>query len=152
MLGGIFHFPQNSYITFCKEKVKILIEQQIMRCLMKGFQYMSIFHKKDAGLILRIHCLTRWSIYSFIPESPRWLLSNGKKKEARKILTKLAERNGKKLSDEVLDLLETDKDASTGKIWQLFSTKTLTARTAVICFNWYSISIFVIYKITNSTR
>ena len=75
-------------------------------------------------------------IFSFIPESPRWLLSNGRKKEANKILTKLAKRNHKSLAVDSLNLLEADETPSTGKIWQLFSTKTLSFRTIVICFNW----------------
>ena len=75
-------------------------------------------------------------ISSFIPESPRWLLSNGKTKEARKILIKLAKGNGKKLTNEMLELLQSVEEKTTGRIWQLFSTKTLSLRTVIICLNW----------------
>ena len=74
---------------------------------------------------------------SIIPESPRWLLRNGKRKEAESILTKLAEKNGKPMKKEMLESLEADKDTSKGKLWQLFSTKVLAFRTSIIFINWY---------------
>ena len=74
--------------------------------------------------------------YSIVPESPRWLLSNGKREEAEQIIKKLAKRNGKIVTDEMLSSLEADKHRSKGRLWQLFSTKTLAFRTIVIFINW----------------
>ena len=36
--------------------------------------------------------------WPFVPESPRWLAQNGKKEEALKLLLKIADTNGRKLS------------------------------------------------------
>ena len=76
------------------------------------------------------------SFYSIVPESPRWLLSNGKRDEAEQVIKKLAKRNGKIVTDEMLSSLEADKHRSKGRLWQLFSTKTLAFRTTVIFINW----------------
>ena len=52
------------------------------------------------------------------------------------MLTKLAQKNGKSIAVETLGLIDVDENVSTGKIWQLFSTKTLALRATVICLNW----------------
>ena len=79
----------------------------------------------------------KWAFfYSIIPESPRWLLSNGRRKEALVIVRKLVKRNGKKISEDELNTLESETETARGKIWQLFSTKTVAFRTTVICINW----------------
>lgn len=74
--------------------------------------------------------------HSIMPESPRWLLSNGKRGEAIKIVRKIADRNGKTLTEEAISSLEAEKHAARGRLWQLFSTKTLALRTCVIFINW----------------
>ena len=42
----------------------------------------------------------------FVPESPRWLISNGKVKEAQRIIEKAAKINGVKLSTDVFEQTE----------------------------------------------
>lgn len=44
--------------------------------------------------------------WPFVPESPRWLAQNGKKEEALKLLLKIADTNGKKLSPENITLVD----------------------------------------------
>lgn len=75
------------------------------------------------------------------PESARWLLSNGRKEEAIRILANLAKHNNKELSKEVLYSLEVDESSQKGKLWQLFSTKVLALRTLVLCLNWFVVSM-----------
>ena len=79
-------------------------------------------------------------IYSIIPESPRWLLSKGKLEEATRIITKLAEVNGKQLPDRIISSFESDIGKTKGRVWQLFSTRVLAFRTIVIIINWYAAS------------
>ena len=108
------------------------------------------------GFILISYLLKDWQktqlsigipavIYIFyiciFPESARWLLSNGKREEALDILAKLAKRNKKELSKQTLYSLEVDKGNQKGKLWQLFSTKTLIFRTLVLFINWFIVSM-----------
>ncbi|CAG5027905.1 unnamed protein product [Parnassius apollo] len=82
------------------------------------------------------------SYYFILPESPRWLLTAGKAKEATIIMKTAAKRNG----------LPTDNiESSTQKIvaelssakkehvsfLALFRTPKLRARTIAICYNWF---------------
>ena len=75
------------------------------------------------------------------PESSRWLLSNGKREEAIRVLDKVAKRNQKHITKETLYLIEADKRHQKGKVWQLFSTKTLAFRTVVLFINWFIVSL-----------
>ena len=52
------------------------------------------------------------------------------------ILANLAKRNRNELTKEMLYSLEADKRNQKGKLWQLFSTKTLAFRTLVLFVNW----------------
>ena len=75
-------------------------------------------------------------VCSIVPESPRWLLSNGRRDDAMAIVTRMVKVNGKTVDEKALSNLESDSAHGTGRIWQLFSTKTMTFRTTVICINW----------------
>lgn len=44
--------------------------------------------------------------WPFVPESPRWLVQNGKKEEALQLLLKIADTNGKNLSPDNIALLD----------------------------------------------
>ena len=48
----------------------------------------------------------------------------------------LAEKNGKRLTDVELKALDSESENARGRIWHLFSTKTMAFRTSVICANW----------------
>ena len=69
----------------------------------------------------------------FIPESVRWLLVNGRKEEARKILERVAKVNKKEMPSE--DLLVPVTRASKG-VLELFKTWRLTKLLCIQIYAW----------------
>ncbi|XP_038048377.1 organic cation transporter protein-like [Patiria miniata] len=81
-----------------------------------------------------------------VPESPRWLISKGRFKEAEKIITKIAKVNGTKVPENLFESLEniqeneTDPKSSSARrttVLDLFRTPNIRKKTLVIFFNWF---------------
>ena len=70
-----------------------------------------------------------------IPESSRWLISQGKYDDADNIIQRIAKVNKKKIPSRIIDekTLETSKAAN---VYHLFSTFTMTKRTLILLWNW----------------
>ncbi|XP_060551325.1 organic cation transporter protein-like [Ruditapes philippinarum] len=90
------------------------------------------------------------SYYWIVPESPRWLLSQGRFVEAEEIMRKAAEVNKASLPDKIFDKDSIDLTAPKGKLWHLFSTRVMFIRTLVIFFNWMVVSM-VYYGLSLNT-
>lgn len=95
--------------------------------------------------------------YWILPESPRWQLAVGKKKQALNVLKKAAKCNGlptdniEQNVDEFLKRKELKKtEQNKGNIVDLVRTPVIRMYTVVICFNWtvcglcfYGVSQFI---------
>ncbi|XP_060063685.1 organic cation transporter protein-like [Ylistrum balloti] len=89
-------------------------------------------------LAVGVPCAIYVAYWWLMPESPRWLISQGKYGEAEQILRKVAEKNGTQYPEKYdLSQLEQHKP---GRMWQLFTHKTLAWRTLIIFLNWFSIA------------
>lgn len=73
-----------------------------------------------------------------LPESPRWLVSRGRIKEASAIVRHAAHVNKADVSDKILNLQDLQESESPQeKFWHLFKSPRLMIRCLVIFFNWW---------------
>lgn len=105
---------------------------------------------RNLQLIISVPPVVFLIFYYFIPESPRWLISQKRYKEAETILRRAAQINGKAW-DESENLEESDKMADTEaesvNILHLFKTPNLRKNTLLQYFNWFTAS-FIYYALT----
>lgn len=99
------------------------------------------------------------SYYWFVPESFRWLMNSGRKREATEIIMKAAKVNRVTLKEETIQQLhdhcnETEandfdfkKETTFPENSSLFSSRVLMFRTLACCFCWI-VNSFVAYGLT----
>jgi len=83
--------------------------------------------------------------YYFIPESPRWLVTQKRVKEAEVVLKKAAKVNKRTFRE--LFIEETKEEKSKATFLDLFKTSNLRKNTLIQYFNWFTAS-FVYYALT----
>ena len=82
-------------------------------------------------------------IIMITPESPRWLLSKNKKKEALKVLSDIAAGNGTEMTDKMKMMLDNDEEKTDDDnkvvegLTDLFRTRQLAAVTMIQIFSWF---------------
>ncbi|XP_068160676.1 solute carrier family 22 member 13-like [Antennarius striatus] len=79
--------------------------------------------------------------YCFLPESARWLLTQGRKEEALKVLQRAAQVNGRTMPEDKLDKLEIMDTPERRSMLDIFRLPYLRKRTLVMGFNWFASSI-----------
>lgn len=94
-------------------------------------------------------CVIYLFYWWFIPESPRWLISQRKYDEAEKIIQKAAKTNKVNIPKKTVDS-ETIITRTEGRVWQLFTSRVLFTRTIIQLWNWIVISM-VYYGVTMHT-
>ena len=107
-------------------------------------------------------CLLPLPLYFILPESPRWLAVNGRKKNAEEILTKIGRRNGKDMSDCQIEIIRNtlasiEKVANTREGQENLSPldmfrPTHIVKTLILLFNWVTIVVGVYTLSLNATK
>ncbi|XP_050441772.1 organic cation transporter protein-like [Adelges cooleyi] len=90
-------------------------------------------------LAITLPALFFFSYWWVVPESPRWLLAMGRKKEACKILTAGAEHNKRKLDSDFEKSMNVPAEKSNdnkANVFDLFRTPNLRKKTLAVFFNW----------------
>ncbi|XP_013421095.1 organic cation transporter protein [Lingula anatina] len=83
----------------------------------------------------------------FLPESPRWLLSQGRYKEVTSIVKRIAKSNKKPEPDMGKFIKEYESQTPNAEhgvkygYWDLFRTPTLAKQTLIFCFSWFCMSL-----------
>ncbi|KAJ8355878.1 hypothetical protein SKAU_G00186720 [Synaphobranchus kaupii] len=79
--------------------------------------------------------------YWFLPESPRWLLSQNKSNRAVKITEAIAKENGRTLSKNIETLKEDVVKSSTASFLDLVRTPKMRKHTFILMFNWFTSAV-----------
>ncbi|KAM4529019.1 solute carrier family 22 member 2-like [Fundulus diaphanus] len=81
------------------------------------------------------------SYYWFIPESPRWLLSQNQKSKAVKITKDMAKENRKTLTKMIETLSDDNADSSTASFMDLVRTPKMRKHTFILSYNWFTSAV-----------
>ncbi|XP_062235492.1 solute carrier family 22 member 13-like [Platichthys flesus] len=79
--------------------------------------------------------------YWVLPESARWLLTQGRKKEAIKEICRAAKVNGRKVPEDLMERLEAAGTSKRGNMLDIFRISYLRKRTLVMGFIWFATSL-----------
>ncbi|KAE8279838.1 Solute carrier family 22 member 13 Organic cation transporter-like 3 [Larimichthys crocea] len=79
--------------------------------------------------------------YWFLPESPRWLMTQGRKEEAQKELWRAARVNGRTVPEDQLDKLEMEGTSEKRNMLDIFRISYLRKRTFLMGYNWFASSM-----------
>ncbi|XP_034024757.1 solute carrier family 22 member 13-like [Thalassophryne amazonica] len=80
-------------------------------------------------------------LFWFLPESSRWLLTQGRKEDAHKQLQKAARMNKREIPQDVLDNMELEGAQKQGSMLDIFRTSYLRKRSAIMGCNWFASSL-----------
>ena len=116
----------------------MLISLKYQNCFHLNIYQHAYFHASE--LSIKSFKIVKPVLYCFrvFPESPRWLYSQGKLKESEKVILKAAQVNKVQLPEGFFEKVFGGQQevVHVGRVWHLFSSKTLAIRTSILYFNW----------------
>ncbi|GAB1605332.1 organic cation transporter protein-like [Argonauta hians] len=101
--------------------------------LIRNWQYLE--------LAVSLPSVTYIIIWLYIPESPRWLQSQGDRERFEESVKKIAEGNGVEVTPKLFDSLEIREKVKTVPLWIIFSSPKLAIHSAIVFFNWFIVSM-----------
>ncbi|CAN9506317.1 unnamed protein product [Ophioblennius macclurei] len=79
--------------------------------------------------------------YWVLPESARWLITQGRKEEAVKLIQRAAKVNGKRVPKDLLDELEIEETPKSRNMKDIFRISYLRKRALIMNFVWFGTSL-----------
>ncbi|KAM9337192.1 solute carrier family 22 member 13-like [Symphorus nematophorus] len=79
--------------------------------------------------------------YWILPESARWLITQGRKEDAIKEIRRAACVNGRKVPEELLDQLEAESTSKRGSLLDIFRISHLRKRALVMSYIWFGTNL-----------
>ncbi|NWV67417.1 S22A2 protein, partial [Malurus elegans] len=81
--------------------------------------------------------------YWCLPESPRWLISQGKNDKAMKIVSDMAKKNRKKMPSHFKDIQFEDEECGkqNPSVMDLFRTPQIRKNTLILMYTWFTSSV-----------
>ncbi|XP_042366401.1 solute carrier family 22 member 13-like [Plectropomus leopardus] len=79
--------------------------------------------------------------YWILPESARWLITQGRKEEAIKEIRRAAKVNGRKVPEDLLDKLEVEDTPEKKTMLDLFRISYLRKRAIIMSYVWFATSL-----------
>lgn len=79
--------------------------------------------------------------YWILPESARWLITQGRKEEAIKEIRRAAKVNGRKVPEDLLDKLDAEVTSKRQNMLDIFRISYLRKRALVMSYIWFGISL-----------
>ncbi|XP_060947851.1 solute carrier family 22 member 2-like [Limanda limanda] len=92
-------------------------------------------------VVITVPYIVFLSYYWFVPESPRWLLSQNKKTEAVKITEDMAKENKRTLSKNIETLTDDNAVSCTASFMDLIRTPNMRKHTFILSFNWFTSAV-----------
>eukprot|EP00904_Undaria_pinnatifida_P014189 jgi/Undpi1/9900/HiC_scaffold_28.g12354.m1 len=138
-----------------REKARVLVDVQVTWALgsifvgIAAWAVLSYGHSwRLLALVSAIPPLAVLCCFSFIPESPRWLIANGREAEAKAVLRKMAKTNGV----ELVDITIVPEESKEGGLSDLWRRPELRRRSIVSCLVWAAFGFLYYGVILLSSR
>ncbi|KAL1006254.1 hypothetical protein UPYG_G00069810 [Umbra pygmaea] len=108
--------------------------------LLSGIAY-GVRDWRTLQLVLFCPSLLLGVFYWILPESARWLMTQGRQEEACQELRRAAKVNGREVPEALLDKLEADVSAKKGSMLDLFRIPYLRKRMLTLSYIWFVTSL-----------
>ncbi|KAL6096172.1 slc22a2 [Pungitius sinensis] len=92
-------------------------------------------------IVISVPYILFMSYYWFVPESPRWLLSQNKNAEAIEITEAMAKENKRTLSKNIENLTDDNSEYCSASFMNLIRTPKMRKHTLILSFNWFTSAV-----------
>ncbi|XP_023182326.1 solute carrier family 22 member 13-like isoform X2 [Xiphophorus maculatus] len=115
--------------------------------ILSGIAYLTTNWKNMQLVLFSPLVIVLVTMLCFLPESPRWLVSQGKKEEALKELQRAAKANKRNVTADLLDKINVECSPNRKNMVDIFRVAYLRKNTVIMAFNWFA-ATFLFYGLS----